>query len=93
MNNTKSIEEVLASIEGFPDNLLSTINCSTDIAVAVINARKDMKLTQKQLSIRCGVKQPFISRIEQGNTNVRLGTILKVIHSLGCKMEISKCIE
>ena len=59
----------------------------------IIDARKKEGITQKQLEAMSGVKQPIISRMERGNTDPKLSTILKILGSFGktlhsiCKRE------
>ena len=59
----------------------------SDLRVAIISelikARKEKGLSQKDLEILSGVKQPIIARLEKGTTNPRLDTILKLLAPLG----------
>jgi predicted transcriptional regulator len=59
----------------------------SDLRVAIIGelieARKKMNITQRELEQLSGVKQPIISRLEAGETNPRLETVLKVLAPLG----------
>ena len=49
----------------------------------IINARQAENLTQQALEKLCGVKQPMLARIENGDTDPQLGTLLKILHPLG----------
>ena len=40
-------------------------------------------MTQKALEKLCGIKQPMLARIERGETDPRLGTVLKILRPLG----------
>ena len=59
----------------------------TDIKVAllneIINARQTNGLTQKELEIASGVKQPVIARLERGTTDPQLSTLIRVLAPLG----------
>lgn len=59
----------------------------TDIKVAlleeIIKARQEQGLTQKDLESISGVKQPVIARLEHGNTDPQLSTIIKILAPLG----------
>ena len=59
----------------------------TDIKVAllgeIINARQANGMTQKELEAVSGVKQPVIARLERGNTDPQLSTLIKVLAPLG----------
>lgn len=62
-------------------------NAESDLRVALIGelikARQDKGITQKQLEILSGVKQPVIARMENGTSIPKLSTILKVLAPLG----------
>ena len=64
----------------------------TDIKIAllgeIINARQAKGLTQKELEAISGVKQPVIARLERGNTDPQLSTIIKVLAPLGKTLAI-----
>jgi len=53
------------------------------IAAQVTNLRKRLHLTQADLSEKTGIKQPEISRIEQGNANPTQETLVKLGIGLG----------
>ena len=54
----------------------------------IVEAREKEGITQKQLEIMSGVKQPIISRMEKGTTDPQLSTVLKVLGSLGKTLKI-----
>ena len=60
---------------------------ASDLRVAMmielVNARKERGISQKKLEELSGVKQPVIARMERGNTNPQLDTVLKVLAPLG----------
>ena len=59
----------------------------SDLRVAVISAlieaREEQGISQKQLEEISGVKQPVIARMERGTSIPRLDTVLKVLAPLG----------
>ncbi len=59
------------------------IDLKVKIVGEIINARREEKLTQQALEKLCGVKQPMLARIENGDTDPQLGTILKILRPLG----------
>ena len=65
---------------------------TTDVKIAllgeIISARQSSGLTQKELEIASGVKQPVIARLERGNTDPQLSTIIKVLAPLGKTLAI-----
>jgi len=49
----------------------------------IIKARQEKGISQKQLEKLSGVKQPIIARMEKGDTNPNLNTVLKVLAAMG----------
>jgi DNA-binding XRE family transcriptional regulator len=60
----------------------------SEIITEMIKAREEGGVTQKQLEIMSGIKQPVISRMEKGTTDPQLSTVLKVLNSLGKTLEV-----
>src|SRR4051812_45878305 len=58
------------------------------LAREIAERRKHLKLTQIQVSERSGVPQSEISKIESGAVNATEGTLLRVLHPLGCTLSI-----
>ena len=56
---------------------------------SIILARKEKNLTQKELSQLTGITQADLSKIENGNANPSLNTLLKLAKGLGKKLQIS----
>ncbi|MDE6004501.1 MAG: helix-turn-helix transcriptional regulator [Oscillospiraceae bacterium] len=54
----------------------------------LIKARKEKGLSQRDLEILSGVKQPVIARMENGNTTPNLSTVLKILKPLGKTLAI-----
>ena len=54
-----------------------------EIISAIIEARQEMAISQKELERLSGVKQPIIARMEKGTTNPQIDTILKILAPLG----------
>jgi len=55
---------------------------------ALIKARNEAGLTQKELSSRTGIDQAILSRIENGNANPSLKTLDRLAKGLGKKLVI-----
>jgi HTH-type transcriptional regulator/antitoxin HipB len=52
--------------------------------------RRLAKLTQEQLAERIGAKKSFISRIENGQTDIQLSTLFRLLElGLGKKVELN----
>ena len=60
-----------------------------EIVRAIINARSEQNMTQKELAERTGIQQSHISRLESGNYNPSLKFLKKVAAGLGKQLHIS----
>ncbi|MCF6270622.1 MAG: helix-turn-helix domain-containing protein [Melioribacteraceae bacterium] len=49
------------------------------IGEIIREARKDAEMTQEQLANKTGTKKSFISRIENGHSDIQLSTLYKLI--------------
>lgn len=56
---------------------------------ALLDARKENNLTQKEISARSGLSQQAVSRLEK-NGKCTVDTLLKYLHSFGYTLTISK---
>lgn len=59
-----------------------------DIIQAMIDARNEQNLTQKELSARTGITQADISRIENGTRNPSLKMLKKLARGLGMQIKL-----
>lgn len=59
----------------------------TDLRVALITslvqARKEKGLSQRDLEAISGVKQPQIARMERGDSNPQIDTVLRLLAAMG----------
>ncbi len=58
------------------------------IMQALIDARHNSGMTQKELSERTGIAQSDISKLESGNANPSLKTLKRLADGLGMKFKI-----
>ncbi|MEN9345104.1 MAG: hypothetical protein RLZZ60_573 [Bacteroidota bacterium] len=59
------------------------------IGVLMEEARLKKGMTQAELAEKCGTKKSYISRIENDGSDIRLSTLLKIIHEgLGAELTI-----
>ena len=62
---------------------------SFKLGVMIRQARKDAKITQKELADRTGTKRSYISRIENDASDIRSSTLMRIVEvGLGGKLEI-----
>lgn len=59
-----------------------------DIIQAMISARVDQNITQKELSARTGITQADISRIENGTRNPSLSMVKRLAEGLGMQLKL-----
>lgn len=59
-----------------------------DIIQAMIDARKSLNITQKELSERTGITQGDISRIENGTRNPSLEMLKRLAKGMGMRLRL-----
>ena len=59
-----------------------------DIIQAMIDARKQSGLTQKELAERTGINQADISKLENGTANLSIRTLRRLADGMGMKMKL-----
>ena len=74
--------------EFFTPEEISESDMRANIITAMIEAREEMGISQRQLEELSGVKQPQIARMERGNADPQLGTLLRVLNAMGKTLAI-----
>lgn len=59
----------------------------------VIEQRKALGMSQRDLASLCGIPQSSVARIESFKTTPNLDTLLKILQPLGLKLSISLAAE
>lgn len=59
-----------------------------DIIQVMINARKSLKMTQKDLAVATGITQADISRIENGTRNPSLAMVKRLAAGMGMRLKL-----
>jgi HTH-type transcriptional regulator/antitoxin HipB len=60
------------------------------LGVMLEEARKKLNLTQEELAEKCGTNKAYISRIENNASDIRLSTLMKIIHKgLGGQLKLT----
>ncbi len=54
-----------------------------DLVKEAVKRRKAQKLTQDQLAVLAGVSKPTLNGFEQGKTNLKVESAIKILHVLG----------
>lgn len=60
-----------------------------EVMTSIVEARLAAGLSQKELAQRCGMNASNLCRLENGNGNPSVATLLKVAHGLGKRLRIS----
>ena len=66
------------------------INLEKSLITAVVEAREQSGLTQKQLSELCGVKQPVIARLESAIHSPQINSMIRILKPLGYSLAVVK---
>ena len=69
--------------EHFTSEEIAESDLRVALITSLIQARKEQGLSQRDLEMISGVKQPQIARLERGDANPQLDTILKVLAAMG----------
>lgn len=59
-----------------------------DIAQALKNRRRELKITQKALADFCNLSHNGISRIEMADSDIKLSSLIKMSKILGFKIKL-----
>ena len=71
-------------------NVTYTIEAE-EIIQSLIKARRDSGMTQKELSKLTGIAQGDISKLEKGNANPSLRTLIRLAEGMGMQLKIEFC--
>ncbi len=58
------------------------------VAVAIVGYRAEHELSQRELAERLGMKQPQVARLELGEVNPRMETLMRISARLGIEFTI-----
>lgn len=62
-----------------------------EIIQALIKARRASGMTQKELSELTGIAQGDISKLEKGNANPSLRTLIRLAEGMGMQLKVEFC--
>lgn len=66
----------------------NNIQPEMDVIRAMVEARVEQNLTQKELATRTGINQADISKLENGTKNPSLKLLKKLAYGLGMQLKI-----
>lgn len=91
MNYTKGgfpIWDEEFDLEHFTPEEIAESDLRAALITALVKARQEQGISQRQLEELSGVKQPQIARMEKGDSNPQLDTLLKVLAAMGKTLAI-----
>ena len=71
-------------------NVTHTVEAD-EIIQALIDARRASGMTQKELSKLTGIAQGDISKLEKGNANPSLRTLIRLAEGMGMQLKVKFC--
>jgi len=83
-----NIHEDLLKVSGLTSAEQAEIKLNAQIIGALIDARNNKKISQKELEELSGVRQPIIARIERGKTDPQITTLLRILEPLGMTLAV-----
>ncbi|MBI4304154.1 MAG: helix-turn-helix domain-containing protein [Chloroflexi bacterium] len=66
--------------------LYGAAEAKSELAVALANARHELRLTQEEISKKVGVSQPYIAKLEGGEANPTIGAIGSILAILNLRL-------
>lgn len=80
----------MEKIKQYIKNEKQLLNEEYDLICKLIKARKEEGLSQRDLCELIDFKQPMLARIEKGKQSPSLYTLIKILNSIGYKIEFIK---
>ena len=74
--------------ELFSPEEIAESNLRVEIISAIIDARMEKGMSQKELAEVTGIKQPAIARLERGRISPSIDTVSKLLAPLGKKLAV-----
>lgn len=65
----------------------NTLKSEYDIINTILNARKEMKISQEELSLRTGILQSDIDEIESGAVNPTIDILQKIADAMNMSLK------
>lgn len=87
MGNFEKWEEFEEKLNITPEQE-QEIRIEMEIIQATIEARKNNKLSQEELSQKTGLKQSAIARLEKGIHSPSISTLVKILNPLGYTLKV-----
>ncbi len=89
MKTWNDYKEYVKSVDDKSRRQMEEIEEISVIVGAIIEQRQALGLSQRELSLRCGIPQSSVARIETLKTVPNLETVLKIMQPLGLRLTVS----
>lgn len=89
MNDYKTFDEMFNDDKIVSSEEREQINFQVSLIGKIIEAREKKGLSQRDLAVLSGVKQPAIARLESMKSMPQIGTLLKILAPLGYTLSIT----
>ena len=87
MSKFKTWKEVRKTLNITPEQE-EEIRIESEIIKATIEARKNKKITQANISKKSGLTQSVIARVESGKHSPTMQTMIKYLHAIGYTLKV-----
>ena len=89
MNNWNAYKEYVKASDAEAGKDIAEAEMLSAIIGAVLEQRTALGISQRELAEKCGIPQSTVARIETCKTSPNLGTLLRIMHSLGLQLTVS----
>lgn len=90
MNKLMNIDEFWNNLKNKDENLKQTIDVSDkviEIVYKIIKAREELKLSQRELAKKSGMKQSALARIETFKVIPKISTLIKIANCVNVSID------
>ncbi len=84
----KTWADVRGRIKSISEEEKEEIKLAANLVAQLINRREELGLSQRQLSVKSGIKQAAIARLESHNAIPRIDTFARLSKSLGLEIRL-----
>jgi DNA-binding XRE family transcriptional regulator len=75
-----SLEKILQPLDSVPE--------FATVSIKIQAARNELGLSQEELAVELGMKRQFLAKLESGNHNPSLATLMKIANAFGKKLVV-----
>ena len=88
MRNAKELFEQLRSEDPELQSEYDRLGPRFEVINAIVKARKEKHLSQRELAARIGVTKTVVNRLESGEHSPRLETVYDIAKALGLRLHV-----